>query len=463
MCFMNYSEAIRYLYSLGNEIETAKLGLKNISAFLEFLGNPHRRFNSILIAGTNGKGSVAAFCESVMRAGGYRTGLYTSPHLQGIEERVRVNGRMISRKDFSRLASQVRDAAHHLLRPDQCVLNPGLDRHPTFFEMVTAIAFLYFAEQGINIGILEVGMGGRFDATNVVDPLVAVITNVDFDHQKYLGYRLEEIAWEKAGIIKSRAGIQKNSETSRDSQDAIPLSVVYAGENPEVDAVVTAQCNMTGARLQRLRESLDFSSAVNSHGRYRVSLNRHDSPALVAALPLPGSHQVTNAMTAVCTLDLLGQCGFPVSDDQLRRGIEETRWPGRLEIFEGPPRLILDGAHNAAGARVVREYLIENLNPESTVMIFGSMRDKDYKVMGELLFPLARHVVLTGIDNQRAANPAEIAAALPEFQSSFIAVSNSEMALQLARQMTSKDETIVVVGSLFLVGEIRRQVIGNRG
>ncbi len=460
---MNYSEAISYLYSLGNEILTAKLGLENISVLLEFLGNPHRQFNSILIAGTNGKGSVAAFCESVLRAGGYRTGLYTSPHLEGIEERAQVNGQNISQKDFSRLASQVREAVQLLLRTDHSVPNPGLDRHPTFFEMVTAIAFLYFAEQGIDIGILEVGMGGRFDATNVVDPLVAVITNVDYDHQKYLGDRLEKIAWEKAGIIKSRAGIQKSLETSRGLHDATPLPVVYAGENPEVDAVVAAQCEMTGARLQRLGESLDFTSEVNSHGRYCVRLNRHDSPALVVALPLPGSHQVTNAMTAVCVLDLLGHCGFPVRDDQLCEGIEETRWPGRLEIFEGPPRLLLDGAHNIAGAGVVRKYLRESLNPGSTVMIFGSMRDKDYRVMGELLFPLARHVVLTGIDNQRAADPAEIAASLPEFQSSYTAVPNSEMALQLARQLASKDETIVVVGSLFLVGEIRRQVVGNRG
>ena len=456
--FMDYPEAVSYLYSLGNEILTAKLGLRNISILLEALGNPQRQFPSVLVAGTNGKGSVAAFCESILRKAGYRTGLYTSPHLERIEERIQVRGEMIPQNEFSRLTSVITDAVRHLLEPSMPGSPNRLDRHPTYFEMVTAIAFKFFADERIEIGILEVGLGGRFDATNVVDPLIAVITNVDYDHQKYLGDHLEDIAREKSGIIKPRTSRQGYPDPRRDCSQQDPLPVVYAGNNPIVDAVIATQCEMAGARLHRLRETMEFLPERASNGHFLAQVKRPGRPELGLEVPLPGAHQVLNALTAVCAVDLLVTRGFPVSDKQVKQGVASTCWPGRLEVTNTVPRFILDGAHNVAGAIAVKGYLEENLRPESTMMIFGAMRDKAIQAMGQILFPRSRHVILTRVSNERAADPQEIAALLPEFQSIFTVVPRPQEAFQLARRMAPETGTILVVGSLFLVGEFRRLV-----
>ncbi len=451
---MNYTQAVRYFYSLGNEILTAKLGLRNISILLKSLGNPHRQFHSILIAGTNGKGSVAAFCESILRAGGYRTGLYTSPHLERIEERIQVNGRMISEEEFARLAGQVKSAVDRLLSHEGSPPEEQLERHPTYFEMVTALAFKYFAEQGIQIGVLEVGLGGKYDATNVVDPLVAIITNVDLDHQQYLGERLEQIAQEKAGIIKSRAWKIHNSSSAGGLQSE-PLPVVYSGNNPVVDSIIQNQCQAVGARWIRLQDYSRYACLTQTDGRQEVLFEREHAPDLKVDVPLAGEHQALNALTAVCAIDQLRSCGYPVNDEQLSRGIASTRWPGRLEVIQVCPRIILDGAHNPAGARVVRDYLEQYLEPAGTVMVFGVMRDKAIPEMGRILFPCASRVVLTRVSSERSAEPEDVSAQLPEFQPIISLAHQPREALAQARQLTPEGGTILVVGSLFLVGEVR--------
>ena len=260
---MQYADALRYLYSLGNEVLTAKLGLHNISTLLESFGNPHRLYHSVLIAGTNGKGSVAALIESVLRRAGLNVGLYTSPHLVRIEERVRVRGNLISAEDFARLTEQLKDRVGELLNPQGSTQALGqLDRHPTYFEMVTAIGFCYFAEQNVDLAVLEVGLGGRLDATNVVNPRVAVITNVDYDHQKYLGNRLEEIAIEKAGIIKPRLDASTG-----------PLSVVCTSDNPVVRNIVEEQCRATGARCIHALDEARFEAEPDALGRFRLKVS----------------------------------------------------------------------------------------------------------------------------------------------------------------------------------------------
>ena len=267
---MQYADALRYLYSLGNEVLAAKLGLHNISTLLESVGNPHRRYDSVLIAGTNGKGSVAAFIESVLRKCGLNTGLYTSPHLMRIEERVRVRGNLIAAEDFARLTQQVKDRVGELFDPLAPSHTPGrLDRHPTYFEMVTAIGFCYFAERGVDVAVLEVGLGGRLDATNVVDPCVAVITNVDYDHQKYLGSRLEEIAAEKAGIIKRRA-----------DAEAGPLSVVCTSDNPVVRAIVEEHCRATGSHCLHPLDEARVETEPDTLGRFRLKVGFPGLPTL---------------------------------------------------------------------------------------------------------------------------------------------------------------------------------------
>ena len=309
---MQYADALRYLYSLGNEVLTAKLGLHNISTLLESFGNPHRLYHSVLIAGTNGKGSVAALIESVLRRAGLNVGLYTSPHLVRIEERVRVRGNLISAEDFARLTEQLKDRVGELLNPQGSTQALGqLDRHPTYFEMVTAIGFCYFAEQNVDLAVLEVGLGGRLDATNVVNPRVAVITNVDYDHQKYLGNRLEEIAMEKAGIIKPRLDASTG-----------PLSVVCTSDNPVVRNIVEERCRATGARCIHALDEARFEAEPDALGRFRLKVSFGPGFTLDLRIPLPGEHQVRNALAAIRALMVLQTEGFPIDAKTIEEGIE---------------------------------------------------------------------------------------------------------------------------------------------
>jgi len=437
---MQYADALRYLYSLGNEVLTAKLGLHNISTLLESLGNPHLHYDSVLIAGTNGKGSVAAFIESALRRSGLKTGLYTSPHLIRIEERVRVQGSLISAEDFARLTERVKDAVDALLNP-----HASLDRHPTYFEMVTAIGFCYFAERSVDVVVLEVGLGGRLDATNVVDPRVAVITNVDYDHQKYLGSRLEEIAMEKAGIIKPRSDAK-----------AGPLSVVCTSDDPVVRNIVEEQCRATGARCIHALDVAGVEAEPDSLGRFRIKLSFPHGPALDLRVPLPGEHQVRNAVAAIRALMALQAEGFSIDPDDIKEGIEAARWPGRLELVDGDPPIILDGAHNIAGAESLRKYCERFLGSKRVVLLFGVMRDKDVVEIASKLFRLACEIVLTAAESERSAEPAWIAVQLPEYQQRYHYTRNPKEALSVARNLASPDGIILAAGSLFLVGDLQR-------
>jgi dihydrofolate synthase / folylpolyglutamate synthase len=443
---MQYADALRYLYSLGNEVLTAKLGLHNISTLLESLGKPHRHFDSVLIAGTNGKGSVAAFVESVLRTSGLNTGLYTSPHLMRIEERVRVRGGCISAEDFGRLTERVKDQVGELFTPQAANHAPArLDRHPTYFEMVTAIAFCYFAERNVDIAVLEVGLGGRLDATNVVEPRVAIITNVDYDHQKYLGNRIEEIAMEKAGIIKPRT-----------DANVRPISVVCTSDNPTVRNIVEEQCRAAGARCIHALDEVGVEAEPDTLGRFRLKVSFPHGVSLDLRLPLPGEHQVRNAVAAIRALMVLQTEGFPIDAADFKKGIEATRWPGRLEIIGGEPPIILDGAHNIAGAESLKKYCERFLAAKRLVLLFGVMRDKDVVEIAGKLFPLASDIVLTAAESERSAEADWIAAQLPQYQQRYHCTRNPQEALGVARTLAAPDGIILAAGSLFLVGDLQR-------
>jgi dihydrofolate synthase / folylpolyglutamate synthase len=452
---MNYEQAVHYLYSLGNEVLTAKLGLKNISTLLGYLGHPQNKFPSILIAGTNGKGSVAAFCHSILKQSGYHTGLYTSPHLIQIEERIQVDGNCIAPEEFARLTGVVKEAIHSLMKPAGGAGNNCLERHPTYFEVVTAMAFLYFAGQNVEIAVLEVGLGGRFDATNVVGPEVALITNVDYDHQKFLGCRLEEIAWEKAGVIK-RHTVPPGPPGTRELPGTEPLPVVTAARNDLVLGILEEQCRQVDARLINCWQRFRPQTVEDARGRAKIKIDLLGINNWEAQLPLPGTHQVDNALTAIAAMELLACKGWHVTADSIREGLENARWPGRLEILDLHPVLVLDGAHNAAGAFQLASYIKQFLDPDRTLLIFGVMQDKDYRAMGELLFPLARQVLLTRTQWVRAADPLQIISAFPEWQAKCQIASTTAEALEMAWSQAAPEETVVVAGSLFLVGEARR-------
>jgi dihydrofolate synthase/folylpolyglutamate synthase len=431
----NYDEAVAYLYGLGNEVEAMKLGLVTVSRLLARLDEPHRRFASAIVAGTNGKGSVAAMLDAIARRAGLRTGLYTSPHLVEIVERIRVDGEAVSRERFAAHASRVREAAESL------VDEGALGVVPTFFEQVTAIAFLEFAERRVDLAVLEVGMGGRLDATNVVDPLVAAVTPVALDHQRYLGGTLAEIAAEKAAVIKPGA------------------AAVVAHQPPEALEPIIERCLATDV-LPRFVGEAEIHHSEN--GRFTFSYETETARYDRITLGLRGRHQIENALVAIHAAEALRAANVEITRGAILDGLAEVQWPGRLELHLGAPPILLDGAHNVAGAHALRAYVDEFCHCPVT-LVFAVMEDKDAEAIARELFPAMRAVVVTRPSNARAADPAKLAERLAERLADllpndggrpFVAATLDE-ALTWARRVTPRDGLICVAGSLYLVGETK--------
>jgi len=401
---MNYPDSVQFLYALGNEMKTAKLGLERIRAILDALRNPEKAYRVIHVAGTNGKGSTCAMIAAGLMAAGVRTGLFTSPHLIEPTERIQVDGIPVSQAQFSRAFDVVHQAAGSL----------DLDAHPSYFETVAAMAFWLFRELNVQTAVIEVGLGGRLDATNVLDPVLTVITPVDMDHQIFLGDTIEQIADEKAGILKR----------------GVPA--IFARQRPEAEAVLDARA----AELDiRVRHADDFEIRD-------LETDARSSRFSGIEVPLAGEHQVDNAVTAALALEELG-----ISPE----GIAETRWPGRLEHISPNPDIVLDGAHNPAGARALARYLETYYSGRKRWMIFGAMRDKAVAEMGEILFSLADELILTAADSPRSMPPEELLALAGRGR----AVPNIGAALQMVAGEAAADDAIIITGSLFLVGEAR--------
>ncbi|MGH7429668.1 MAG: bifunctional folylpolyglutamate synthase/dihydrofolate synthase, partial [Candidatus Methylomirabilaceae bacterium] len=335
---MTYSEAITYLYGL--QRFGVKLGLDNIQQLLAALGDPHRRFPSILVGGTNGKGSTAAFLASILQAAEHRVGLYTSPHLLDFTERIRVGGQEIRKAEVARLTDELRGlVADRFPAAGTSPLPPRPVSHPTFFEVTTALAFRHFLRSKVDYAVVEVGMGGRFDATNVLDPQVAVITNIALEHQDHLGKTLGAIAAEKAGIVKAGG------------------HAVTAADAPEALVTIAEACRARGATLLNVHASCRWQIRGADRTGQRFVLSQAGHPSGEFAIQLLGRHQVVNAVTAIAAARLLGEGGAAISEDAIRQGLRRTRWPGRLQFLHGRPLLILDAAHNPAGARALRIFL----------------------------------------------------------------------------------------------------------
>lgn len=428
---MQFDEAVDYLLSLGHETVAIKLGLQNTTVLLENLGNPHRSFKSVQIAGTNGKGSTAVFLDSICRNAGVRTGLYTSPHLVSVTERIGVDGVEIAEEHFGRLATEVRDAAESLVRQNK------LQALPTFFEHVTAIALMAFKEAGVELAILETGMGGRLDATTVAEAQVVGITPISLDHQKYLGNSLAEIAFEKAAAI--RPGV----------------AAVVAEQPAEAMEVIEhrlAECEVNAA-IADWAMNIEGSSA---DGRFLMRLQTPQHTYQHIQLGLRGRHQITNAAVAVRVAEKLREQGIPISNDAIAAGLETAQHSGRLELIPTKPTLLLDGAHNVSGARALREYLDEFADGPLS-FVFGAMRDKQLERITSILFREEDTVVLTSPVSPRAASVDELETVVRQNTkvTSVLKESSACDALTRARAITSLDSTICVTGSLYLVGEIK--------
>jgi dihydrofolate synthase/folylpolyglutamate synthase len=439
---MTYDQAVAYLFTLGRELASpqqaraAKFDLENIRAVCRRLGDPERAFRSVHIAGTNGKGSTAAMLASILRAAGLRAGLYTSPHLLRINERISLDGADIGDADFAKTFDRIHAVIEELLATG------ALAAHPTFFECLTAMAFDFFAQEKVDAAVIEVGMGGRLDSTNVVVPEVAVITQIDFDHENFLGHSIEEIAREKAGIIKPGAW------------------VVSAAGHLAAQEVIRQRAAEQNARLVEVDA---VSRAVNLRAedgcyRFTASTNLPGSATLAMEirLPLAGRFQVRNALTAITAARLLAERGFPVDGATIRRGLAEVLWPGRLERLQQSPALYLDGTHNPAGTRELVAFWDEQFAGRRIHLVYGAMRDKAVDEVAGLLFPRAATVILTQSRQPRALSAEALAAMTRHLAASVEVIPEPNAALERALESAAPDDVIFVTGSLYLVGDLRR-------
>jgi dihydrofolate synthase/folylpolyglutamate synthase len=402
-----------------------KFGLDTMRALTEALGHPERAFASLIVAGTNGKGSVAAYVAAGLRAGGLEVGRYTSPHLVHVNERIAVNGRDIKGPALERAVAAVREAAEALVRAGR------IPAHPTYFEAVTAAAFVHFRSARADVAVLEVGMGGRLDATNVTEPLASAIVSIDYDHEAFLGRTLPKIAREKAGIMREGR------------------ATVLGPLPPVAREAIEGEARAHGARLVTARDGVRLTAS----GR---GLTVVTPRARYAALhPLAGAHQVDNLVVSLRLIEEARAAGLRVSLRRVAKGLKRVRWPGRLERVAGRPPLLLDGAHNLAGARALAAHL-RTLGP--FVLVFGVMGDKDIPGLARELFPLARAIVLTRPRTERAAWPADIAARAGATATGAHLEADPARALALARRLAHSGETVVVAGSLYLVGAVRELI-----
>jgi dihydrofolate synthase/folylpolyglutamate synthase len=435
---MNYDAAVRYLLSLGRELAAptqaaaAKFDLENITVLAERLGRPDRAYPSAHIAGTNGKGSTAAFLESILRHAGFRTGLNTSPHLENINERIRVNGEEISDPAFAETFARIQGLIEELLAAGK------LRAHPTYFECVTAMAFEYFAHERVEFGVFEVGLGGRLDATNILSPLVTIITRVDFDHENFLGHSLREIAAEKAGILKP----------------GIP--VVLAEQHPEAREAIVARANTLGSPVIEPAQIFRVERESMQNGRVHALVIEVESGTTFEIVPsLPGRFQFQNALNAVAAARLLHNRGFQIPNDAITRGIANTVWPGRLEKIQSSPDIYFDGAHNPGAARELAYFLEQNFSGRKIWLIYAALRDKAVDEVAGLLFPYAAEVIFTAPRNSRAVSATQLAEIAGHHAARFSVIPDAERAFEHALAEAAPEDAIFITGSLYLVGQLR--------
>jgi dihydrofolate synthase / folylpolyglutamate synthase len=436
---MNYNDAVHYLLSLGRELAAptqaaaAKFNLENIAVLAERLGRPDRAYPSAHIAGTNGKGSTAAFLESILRHAGFRTGLNTSPHLEKINERIRINSQEISDDAFAETLAGILAVIEELLAAGK------LRAHPTYFECLTAIAFSYFARERAEFCVFEVGLGGRFDATNILTPVVSIITRIDFDHENFLGHSLREIAFEKAGILKR----------------AVPI--VLAEQHPEAREVVLARANELGCPLIEAALGYRVDREFVEDGCVRARLTERASGAVFEIAPrLPGRFQLQNALNALAAARLLSDRGYRITDDAISEGIANADWPGRLEKLQSDPDVYLDGAHNPSAARELAWFVEQNFSGRKIWLLYGALRDKAVDEIGGILFPHAAEVFFTEPRTSRAISAGQLAEIAGHHTKRFSVVRDAELALDRVLAGAAPEDAVFITGSLYLVGQLRR-------
>lgn len=458
---MSYQTAIARMYALGHELANTpshKFDLAHMRVLLAALDHPERRFPGVLIAGTNGKGSTAATLASILQTAGLRTGLYTSPHLIRINERICINGEEITDNEFALLHDVVDRTAERLVGEGE------LPWHPSFFEMLTAMAFEYFSRRKVDIAVLEVGMGGRLDATNVINPRVSVITDISLDHQQFLGNTVTEIAGEKAGIIRP-GGVVVTLPQQPLANDVIGNTILDLGARG-VNAVPYVPPVSPGSEeyLQGAGKNTFTAKNAKEDAKdakkifYRYPLQVMGKEILVET-PLIGRHQLRNVALAIATAEELSKQGFAITPDAIERGIRDTRWPGRFQIIpatDNSPEYVFDVAHNPDGAWALRSTLSAVHGERPFTLVFGAMRDKSIREIAEILFPLAERVIATRADNPRSASAEEIREAAGRISVEIEDTADVASALESARASAGAQGLVVITGSIYVVGEAMR-------
>jgi dihydrofolate synthase/folylpolyglutamate synthase len=435
---MDYPSAVRYLLSLGRELAAptqaaaAKFNLENISVLLEWLGRPDRAYPTVHIAGTNGKGSTAAFIEAILREAGFRTGLNTSPHLERINERIRINGEDIGDEQFAETFTRI----HHVI--EQLLAEGKLRAHPTYFECVTALAFEVFAHERVEFAVMEVGLGGRLDATNVIAPVVSVITRIDFDHENFLGHSLREIAGEKAGILKHGT------------------PVVSAPQLPDAREILRDRAAELHCPLVETADAFRIERERVEAGCVHARVTEGASGAQFSLAPrMPGRFQLQNALNAVAAARVLQDRKFRLTNESIERGIAAATWPGRLEKLQSGPDIYLDGAHNPGAARELARFLQENFAGRRVFLVFGAMRDKAVDEVTGVLFPHATEVIFTQPGNPRSVSAAHLAEMAGHHAERATVIPEAEAAFDAALAKAQPEDAIFITGSLYLVGQLR--------
>jgi dihydrofolate synthase/folylpolyglutamate synthase len=428
-----YQDALNYIFSYidisrthQDNIAPENFNLERMAGFLSRLGDPHQAYPCLHIAGTKGKGSVSALCASALQAGDYKVGMYTSPHLHDFSERIQVNREPISQQALVALVEAIKPVAAEV---------PGL----TSYEIQTALAFWHFAKEEVDIAVVEVGLGGRLDSTNVITPLVSVITSISLDHTYVLGDTLAQIAGEKGGIIKH----------------GIPL--VSAPQNSEAGQVLREMADQKNSRMVQIGVDVKFESVSHSLAGQEFILRsgQHPSEPLQFKIKLLGPHQIENAAVAYAALEIVRQQGFPLSDETIRTGFAGAEWAGRFEIVQQNPPVVFDGAHNQYSAMVLRKTLGTYFPGKPVTMIFGASEDKDIAGMFKELLPYCQTLILVSSSHPRAAGTQELARLAGEYDCAVTLIADISQAVQEGLKLANRDGLVLATGSLYLVGEVR--------
>lgn len=426
---MNYSEAMNFIANTSRF--GMNFGLSRVEKMLELLGNPQNKIKCIHIAGTNGKGSTTAMITSILKEEGYTVGMYTSPYLEEFEERIQINGVNIPKERLAELVSKIKEVSEQ-------IISLGFD-NPTQFEIITAIMFLYFAEENVDYAVIEVGLGGRLDATNVIDPVLVVITSISYDHMNILGETIEEIAGEKCGIIKNSP-------------------VVTYPQVEEAMKVIEEKCKEKSVQLIKTLENSIKEVIINKNDNTQKIKLEVGNELKEYKLALIGKHQVRNAMVALNAIEIFKTLGGRVREESIKAGLENVKWIGRMEKLNKNPMVVIDGAHNIDGIRTLKESIKEYFSYNKLILILGILGDKQVKEMVNTIGSLGENIILTEPHNERAESLDVMESYLKEENKNVYKIMNYREAYEKALELANDDDLVLICGSLYMIGDMRKEI-----